>query len=160
MKYFIFIFICIGLVLLDNHAASYCNGLYFQSKSLNYSLAVSKVGNVWVTFDGGFGYLVPGQEYKHASETPIAVEKVLGHSIKDNNVFIKIKSLSGTKVLEFNRMEDVFTLNPNIIQNTSRTENLKWYDLENIPTIFYFWKVIGPLIFLIASLLLFLSFRL
>lgn len=126
------IVIYIGLFLIDKRASSYGNGVIHLYKHLKYHISLTKINHNYFLY-GDLGYIMP-QEYYDG----LYIENIVGYEESKDELKIYISTNNDLKSLSFYSEKMVMDKNP-IIRKENTLPNINF---NNIPYVYYYWKII------------------
>lgn len=147
----IMIFTPLFVYFYDKHAAKFGNGIYNHYSELNFGMRVTKINQVYITYDKNWkyeSYLAPQIEYETQSRKIFKVKKVVGYCLLDKAIIIRFKDdINQLIEFSFNKQSAVYINKPTVkVSNFGDCKN--YIDLTNPPYMVRNWGYINILSYL------------
>jgi len=150
---------CIILLIsysFDHQASKYANGFHFDSYPLGYGTRITKVNDAWITYStDNLAYIAPNDTFITKSKKYFIIDHIIAYQKEKDNLSIKFLDKSkGQTCFLFTSEQSVNDFNPQILNaKECSADNKDWVHVDKIPTFFYYWRLIGFSLVIIATLL-------
>lgn len=157
MKKIIYVIVMAILIVIGElYSCRYGNGFYIKNKDLMYTTSITKINSPLILYDDGLFYISQNQTYVTKDSVIINIRDFIGYEMNDTIIDFVVKS-DNFITLSFDSKTKVLERDPKIVYQRKDVK----YDLSNVPTIVYYWRLIAfifSMTIIILCLCLFYTF--